>query len=174
MGKEKERSNIFLQTPARPMPKPHSRTTEQGLVLNREELHELRFRKSVTIQRPWKPQPEKSLFPILRRYPNQKSCPFGSPGSILWVREAYWITPEGETRYLADSDFVVDGSLMIQARAGRATRSPTCMPRSLARTFVEISELHTEVLDERALWVLHLREVPEPNLPQTETESSLV
>lgn len=86
-------------------------------------------------------------------------CPFGQPGSRLWVRETGWERPvrtprmmrEGADtweRFYYDADGLSEGD-HEQFKAWGFTRRPsTCMPRWASRIDLEITDVRVERLNE--------------------------
>lgn len=107
----------------------------------------LENRKTVT-RRVVKPQPEKCAHSPYeccggrfafrigdRACTNQYKPPY-RPGDILWVREAFWKSPNGEYTYKSDYN-----------QAERLTWHPSIhMPREAARIFLRVTEVRVERL----------------------------
>ncbi|WP_186191104.1 hypothetical protein [Burkholderia gladioli] len=87
---------------------------------------------------------------ILRRFPNQKGCPYGEPGDRLWIRET-WAQPApldpGQTVYRADYPACVPADFENIPPAESISWKPSIhMPRSASRITLEITGVRVERL----------------------------
>ncbi|WP_186181671.1 hypothetical protein [Burkholderia gladioli] len=93
-----------------------------------------------------------NLDAILRRFPNQKGCPYGEPGDRLWVRET-WAQPApldpGPTVYRADYPGCVPAGFENIPPADAIRWKPSIhMPRALSRITLEITGVRVERLQD--------------------------
>jgi hypothetical protein len=88
-----------------------------------------------------------SLDGILRRFPNQEGCPYGTPGDRLWVRETFAQGVEGcpgGISYRADHfDPKGDGPAHPMK-----WRPSIFMPRASSRILLEITDVRVQRLQE--------------------------
>jgi hypothetical protein len=66
-------------------------------------------------------------------------CPYGQPGDIIWVREAFSENPDGTFDYKADFPFT---------KPAGGWKPNMHMPKKACRTFLEIVSIHPERLND--------------------------
>ena len=86
---------------------------------------------------------------IVRRHPNQKGCPYGKPGDLLWVREAHhayhWDRPRVVYRADHGGEPVRVRTQIESYEIGRWTPS-IHMPRWASRMTLELTEVRVELV----------------------------
>ena len=93
--------------------------------------------------------------------PENHLCPYGQPGDRLWVREAHYLTDNGDSEYAvyaADGDAVREHLTAIAELPGwfpegvkerhRKLRPSIFMPRWASRILLEITDIRVERLQD--------------------------
>lgn len=90
-------------------------------------------------------------FPFIRAEPKNIRCPFGQPGDLLWVREA-WAVGHGydgfPPRAIPELPFVKRHYLATEERGGLRWRPSIHMPRWASRITLEVVSVRVERLQE--------------------------
>lgn len=89
---------------------------------------------------------------IVKRFPRQSGCPYGEPGGLLWVREAWRLprswdeTPGGNV--FADVEIKYDADGFVHAGVGDGCwgryRHARFMPRKASRLTLEITDVRVQ------------------------------